>query len=89
VRAAQNEETAVDIIASASTALRHVLQQPAMAVLGVLVAGGATKTGYGGWTAGAILTSVSMYFGVMLTVMLTRSVRTWIVRVQGFQSLSS
>src|SRR5215207_6747730 len=36
---------------------RHFMQQPIMTALGVLAAGGAAKSGHGGWAAGVILTS--------------------------------
>lgn len=70
-------------------ALRRSMQKPVMTVVGVLVAGGAAKTGYGGWVAGLILTSVSLSFSVTATAMLTRSLGAWVARMQRYEGLIS
>jgi len=69
--------------------LQRAMQQPFMTVLGVLVAGGAAKTGHGGWAAAVIVVSISTYFGALVTAVLARKLRAWIVRTQRYEARGS
>ena len=62
--------------------VRRFMQQPLVAVLGVLMSAGAAKIGYGAWAAGAIVTSFVTYFGAVVTFMATRGLAGWIARMR-------
>jgi hypothetical protein len=66
-------------------AVRRFVQQPLMVVVGVLTGAGAAKSGHGAWAAGAILTFLSIYFGAVVTFMMTRSLGAWIARMQRYE----
>ena len=68
----------------ALAALRRFIQQPFMPLLGVLIGAGAAKSGHGGWAASMILVSLSTYFGVVATAMLTRNLGAWAARMQRY-----
>ncbi len=65
--------------------LRRFLQHPLMTVGGMLIAGGAAKTGYGGLAAGVVLTSILVDFSALATAMLTRRLQAWITCMQRFE----
>jgi hypothetical protein len=56
-------------------AVRRLLRQPLTMVAGVLISGAAAKLGYGGWRAGLMLASLSIYLSVVATAILTH--RPW------------
>ena len=57
-------------------------QQPLMEVLGLLIAAGAAKSGYGEWIVGGILSLVPIYFGAVVTLVTTRNLAARIARIQ-------
>jgi hypothetical protein len=65
--------------------VRRFVQQPLMVVFGVLTGAGAAKSGHGAWAVGAILTFLSIYFGAVVTFMMTRSLAAWIARMQRYE----
>jgi hypothetical protein len=68
--------------------IRRFLQQPLIVVLGVLTGAGAAKSGYGAWAAGGILTFLSIYYGAVITSMMTRSLAAWVARMRRYESAS-
>src|SRR5262245_42295630 len=68
--------------------VRRIMQQPLMIVLGVLTGAGAAKLGHGTWVAGGLLTLVPAYVGAVVTVMATRSLAAWVVRMRRTEVLA-
>jgi hypothetical protein len=69
--------------------IRRFMQQPLMVVLGVLTGAGAAKSGHGAWAAGAILTFLSVYYGAVVTFMMTRSLAAWVARMRHYEAYSA
>ena len=63
------------------TIVQRIIQQPLMAVLGLLAGAAAAKGGHGDWAAIGILG----YFATTLTFMGTRSVSARVARTQRAQ----
>lgn len=61
----------VDLI---GRALRH----PSVLLIGMMAGATAAKSGRGAWVAGGVLAGVTIYFGVVVTAMATRSMAGWV-----------
>jgi hypothetical protein len=69
--------------------IRRFMQQPLLVVLGVLTGAGAAKSGHGAWAAGAILTFLSIYYGAVVTFMMSRSLAAWVARMRRYEAYSA
>jgi hypothetical protein len=56
------------------------MQQPLMAVLGVLAGAVAAKSGHGALAAGGIVSFFLIYVGGVVTFMSIRSLAAWVAR---------
>jgi hypothetical protein len=65
--------------------LRRFVQHPIMPLVGALIGAGTAKTGHGAWAASMMLTSLPIYFGLVVTTMLTRNLGSWIARMQRYE----
>ena len=67
--------------------IRGLIKQPLTPVLGLLAAAGMSKSGHGGWVAGAILTVFLVRGGAALTVLATCGLAGWVARMQRYEQV--